>query len=373
MKEIQRRYLHLAWWQPRNVAWWLWLALTVGGFALFMWLMWPSMTLMPGAAVTGLVMSAVLVVFWTWFIRRPQIFSRISSRAAWACVAWGAGAAVGSFAIIGNESIIAIVGQTTSVATAQTWGAGIAAPITEEIGKTLGVVVVLLVARSRIRTPMEGLFLGALVGLGFEVSENFLYGFNLSAINLGEEPVVATLFAYALRSVVFASISHMLLSALAGAGLAYLWTRQSPRRPWWGIALLTLAFGFHGLWNSPLLEPVWWRFLVAAVIPVTFYAAVKLARRHEQAWFRAVLAPEVARGTVAHAYVDAVAPSLRLRRKYRNEVGAAYGPRAVEYQKYLDGLLVDLADAVSVGDEASAAQYRAAVQTVVGTATPSTS
>ena len=368
MKEQQRRAFAFAWWQPRSIAWWAYIVLTGGGFAFFILLMAPSILQYPATAVTGVVFSLALIAFWWWFIRRPQIFGRISGRAAAAATLWGGGAAVGAFALLGNESIIILVGQHLGLELASAWGAAIAAPLTEEIGKTLGIVAVLLLARARMRTPMEGLMLGAYVGLGFMLVENFLYGFNATAMNFGEYPLIATVGIYIARSLLLALLSHMLLTALAGAGLAYLWRWGVPARPLLGGGLILAAVGMHALWNSPLLENLGWRALVSVVLVAGFWAVLKRVRRDEQAWLRATLAPEVARGTVAQAYVHGVARSLHGRRRYRRAVGRAHGVHKEQYQAYLDGLLVDLADAVTVGDEASAQLYREAVAAMVGPA-----
>jgi RsiW-degrading membrane proteinase PrsW (M82 family) len=330
--------------------------------------------LLPAAAVTGLLVSVGLVAIWLWLIRRPQIFGRISVRAVVVAMMWGAFAASGAYALNGNSSIIALLGQGASIDFAFAWGPAIAAPVTEEIAKVLGVVMVVLVARSRLRTPMEGAFLGAYVGLGFEVTENFAYGLNVVFAGFGENQVADVLSLYFARAGIFALVSHTILTAIAGAGLAYLWPAHGAARVRRGTALVLTAVALHALWNSPFLYAVGWRLAVAAAIPAAFYALVKTWRRDEQSWFRRVMAREVASGTVGQVYVDNVARSLRLRRRHTARVAATYGRHAEDYQHYLDGILVDLADAISAGDDSSAGAYRAALVNAVGprAATPGT-
>lgn len=372
MKELRRRSFALRWWQPANPAWWVWGVITLVGLGYFIYSIFFAVVILPLSAVTGFLVTAGVAAFWLWFIRRPQIFGRISARAIIAAFAWGAFAATGAFALEGNSAVIALLGQTASIDLAFAWGPAIAAPITEEIAKTLGVVLVVLVARSRLRTPMEGAFLGAYVGLGFEAGENFLYGFNVAFMGFGENQVGDTLLVLFARAGIFALVSHTIFSAVAGAGIAYLWPARGEPRLMRGAALVIAAVGIHALWNSPLLLGLGWRFAVAAAIPLAFYWLLKTWRRDEQRWFRDVLAPDVAAGFIPQAYVDNVAPSLRLRRRHRNAVEAAYGPHAGIYQRYLDAVMVDLADAVSAGDAESAARYRAAVMQSVGTSTRAT-
>jgi len=367
VKHLRRRAFSLRWWQPANPAWWAWVLLTVAGLGYYGYSLFVGVLLLPLTAVTGLVVTVGLGAFWLWFIRRPQIFGRVSARAVVAALAWGGLAATGAFALLGNSAIIAIIGQGISIDLAFAWGPAIAAPLTEEVAKTLGVVIVVLMARSRLRTPMEGAFLGAYVGLGFELAENFLYGFNVVFMGFGESQVGDTLVVYLARAGIFALVSHTIFSAVAGAGIAYMWPAHGSPRMMRGAALVLTAVAVHGLWNSPLLLGLGWRFAVAAAIPTGFYWLVKTWRRDEQRWFRETLAPEVARGAIPQVYVDNVARSLRMRRKHVRAVVAAYGAHAGDYQRYLDGILVDLADAVSAGDIDSAAAYRAAVMQSVGT------
>ena len=66
----------------------------------------------------------------------------------------------------------------------------------------LGVVVLVLIARDQFDTPLDGMVYGALVGLGFQVVENFIYCMNAIELAGGVREVVPVLGVFLVRSLV---------------------------------------------------------------------------------------------------------------------------------------------------------------------------
>lgn len=172
-----------------------------------------------------------------------------------AAAAWG-GLVATSAAIPGNAAVHDLLAKLVSPAFAASWGPAIAGPSTEEVLKTLGVVVVVLVARRQVNSVVDGVVYGAFVGLGFQVVEDFIYAVNAVGIaGRGDHvgPVIVTFF---LRGFLAGLWSHTLFSALAGTGVAYFVVRRDRSLPCrLGIAALCVlgAWVFHFVWNSPLL------------------------------------------------------------------------------------------------------------------------
>jgi RsiW-degrading membrane proteinase PrsW (M82 family) len=123
--------------------------------------------------------------------------------------------------------------------------ASVWAPLTEEIAKGLGIVLILALARREIDSVLDGVIYGAMAGLGFAFVENVLY----FGAALAEDGWGGWALTVALRTIPF-GLNHALFTGLTGAGLgiAYL-----SRKPW--VKLLAppggLAAGmlFHGLHN----------------------------------------------------------------------------------------------------------------------------
>lgn len=359
MKEITRRSATVRWWDPRNPMWWFMAVAIVGGVYVLVDGLAHAVSLYPLTGVLALVLSVPMFVLVWFLVRGMQIVTRVGKSAAIAAVVWGGIVATGVYAINANGAIIQLLAQHVSLDFANAWGAAIAAPITEETGKLLGVVAVVVAARSWLRGPMDGLLIGALVGLGFALTENALYAFNVTSMSFGESQAVATLAIYFMRTLLFWPISHAIFTGLAGAGLGFLLGRPAARSRLWGVLCLAGAWGLHFAWNSPLLPGLLARMAFATLVPFVLWAVIHRARRSEAAWVRVALVDDVAAGTVPSAWASGLAGTLRGRRRTRKELVRLYGPAAKPAQRSLEGLLVDLADAIDAGDDADAAQLRA--------------
>ena len=361
MRELTRRRFQVGF-APKRAGWWFLVVACVVGAAMAGWALLPGARTFPVAALVGLVFTAPLIVGWWWLLRLPQLWSRISDSGAVAAMAWGAFAAAGIVALPANGALIAVMGQRAGIGAAQEWGAALIAPMTEETGKALGIVVILLAAGQRLRTPMDAALLGAFCGVGFTATEDVLYGINIAYLNLGENEVISTTVVYVARAVIFGPVSHIVFSAAIGAGLGVLAVGRRRGRVATGIALVGLGAGLHGLWNSPLLGPVWTRLLYLAVVPFIMWAVLRYLRSEEHLWFAEMLARPGALGAVPSGYVATVGATWWKRRAYRAGVVRSFGAGAMAAQRALEADLTDLADAVDVGDSADAARIRKALE-----------
>ena len=369
MKELSRRRFEIGF-APRRAGWWLLIAASLVGAGMAAWALLPGARVFPVAAVMGLVFTPPLVIGWWWLLRLPQLWSRISTSGTIAAMAWGAFAAAGIYALPANSALITVFGQHLGIDAAHTWGAALIAPFTEESSKALGIVVVLLAAGQRIRTPMDAALLGAFSAVGFTATEDLLYGLNIAYLNLGENQVISTTVIYAVRAIVFGPVSHIVFSSAVGAGIGVLAVGRRRGRIPTGIALIALGAGLHGLWNSPWLGAVWARIVYLVVVPFVLWAVLRYVRSEEHRWFRQVLGRPGALGAVPAAYVDTVGATWWKRRAYRASVVKTFGAGALAPQRILEAELTDLADAVDVGDEAAADALRARLEGRLGSATP---
>ncbi|PKQ17467.1 MAG: hypothetical protein CVT68_08360, partial [Actinobacteria bacterium HGW-Actinobacteria-8] len=240
MRELTRTRFALNWWAPRRTGWWLLIvASAVGAY-------WVGQGLAPGwrdfptAGTIALVLTVPLAVAWWWLLRLPQLWSRIAPSGAIAAITWGAVVAAGVYALQSNAALITVIGQRASIDTAQVWGPALIAPLTEETGKAMGIGVVLLAVGQKLRTPMDAALLGAFAGLGFTLTEDVLYAFNIAYVNLGENELVSTTLIYFVRAVVFGAVSHSAFAAFVGAGLGFLTVGRGRWRVALGVTLIVL-------------------------------------------------------------------------------------------------------------------------------------
>ena len=94
-------------------------------------------------------------------------------------------------------------------------GASVIAPITEEGVKALSLLLLLLVIRREIDSPIDGLIYGGMVGFGFAAVENVLYLYGAYA-----EGGIGDVWSLAfLRAGIF-GLNHAMYTGFAGLGVA---------------------------------------------------------------------------------------------------------------------------------------------------------
>jgi protease PrsW len=314
-------------WQPRNLAFWVYLALVLSG----VWA-WVSMISGQYAAYGHAIVLAVELfaiygaLFW-WFTHSIDRYARQPIGALIAAFLWGGFGATWQLAAAANTALLALYAKAFGQAWALDWGAGLAAPFTEEIAKGAGLLLLIALGPRLVRTAFDGFILGAFIGLGFQIMEDIAYAVNSAASQFGANQIGAELPTIWLR-IVFGVAAHTLYSAVFGAGLIYLIGRPAePRRPLRGLALIATAMLLHGVWDD-LAALVQGRvallFLAWIVVPVVaLLVAVKVfgvTVRREREFLRRILAPEVATGVVTPQELTAMCGDRKDRKAFRKSL-----------------------------------------------------
>ncbi len=196
------------------------------------------LVLVVGAAVLPTI-AYVTFILWldrnepeTWEIRALAFF-------------WGAVIAV-FFALFVNTAAYSVFALLSDPDTGAILTAVIAAPLVEESAKGLLVLVVLTAARKHIDGMLDGIVLGALVGLGFAMTENITY-FGRTYSENGAATFGAL---FVVRSLIN-GLGHAVWTSFTGAGIG--WARDRHGR---GIlrAIVpilgwTAAVLGHAIWN----------------------------------------------------------------------------------------------------------------------------
>jgi protease PrsW len=181
----------------------------------------------PISIVLGLVPLVIVfpVLAWLDRIEPEPRSSRIHALLWGACVA-------PLVAIIVNTAVGAAANEAVA--------AVVSAPVIEEIMKGLGVLWA--VRRREVDDVMDGIVYAGWVGLGFAITEDFLY-----FTNAHESGQLAGVFIVRALLTPFA---HPLFTAWIGlaVGIA-VHRRRSVLTAWWG---LLLAIGTHAMWNGSL-------------------------------------------------------------------------------------------------------------------------
>ncbi|HZD99876.1 MAG TPA: PrsW family intramembrane metalloprotease [Micromonosporaceae bacterium] len=233
--------------------WLLVVALTIGLWRMSM-LVSAAFVRFPVATVVAAALFILYAVPFVIVARSIDFFEPEPALLVGAAVGWGAVVATMT-AISGNTAARAIVAKLVSPAFATAWGPAIIGPTLEEVLKTLGVVVIVLVARRQVNSVADGAVYGAFVGLGFQCVENFVDACNAVVLSGRGDSVQPVIVTFLLRGFLAGLWSHTLFSALAGAGVAYfvVHRRNQPfvRRLGVAVAGVAGAWLFHFVWNSP--------------------------------------------------------------------------------------------------------------------------
>ncbi|AZA10453.1 PrsW family intramembrane metalloprotease [Corynebacterium gerontici] len=204
-----------------------------------------------------------LVVFWAIFR-----FSGLWPHAAhwwWfgACVLWGGGVAFGLVMLSGDAwmTLTDNLGwEAVSASFAGAWP--------EELSKAFGVLLILLATPACSR-PWHGFVTGGLVGLGFEVLENILYG-GVGALLDPNSDLVGALQMWSLRTVAGFGL-HVFLTAIAGFGIGvalYAYRMDTVQRVQATLASVSWSFVLHFCWNIQWSRP--WMQVVCMLVAATF-------------------------------------------------------------------------------------------------------
>lgn len=207
-----------------------------------------------GEAALALVLAAATLVLGYWILRRIRPVREPDTAASLTAAAFGLTAAAGA-AVVANGALGSLWAAVLGLDLAGVWGPSLTAPLNEELLKLAGIVLVAVAFPYALRVPVDGFVLGALVGLGFEVTENAVSAMNAVVEAGGVDGAAAVVRSAAVRVALTGLASHWTMSAVAGTAVGLLaasaW-RPGARRAAGAAGLVLLAMAMHGLLDSPL-------------------------------------------------------------------------------------------------------------------------
>jgi RsiW-degrading membrane proteinase PrsW (M82 family) len=185
------------------------------------------------------------------------------------------------------------------------------APVVEEVLKSGVLVGMFAWARREFNGVLDGIIYGALVGLGFSMSENVLYFLTYN------DQLLATWW---LRSGMF-GFNHAFFSSIVGIGLGLVRYKARATQVLAFAFALLLAIGAHMLHNTTVQAGVVglgiaWIANSGGVLVVL--ATALLSLRHELDWINTELRDEVTQGVLTQQqFAEVASPALRGRAELR--------------------------------------------------------
>jgi RsiW-degrading membrane proteinase PrsW (M82 family) len=295
--------------QPSQPAFWLFVVLLAIGGYIFIDEESLFSQLPTALAVSwGLVLLYAIPVF--LLVYRLDLFEREPRMMLVAALLWGGVIAV-SLAGYANDAWLSVLGKVAPADFVSDWGAAVVAPVTEETLKLTGVIVLYLIASAEFDGVMDGFVYGALIGLGFTVTEDVSYFIRATAAFGGVDQTGPVIDTFLIRVVAGGLYSHVLFAGLTGMGFAYFVTRKSEtmsKRLMVFVALVAAGAGAHFVWDSPWMisilntasattkpsEVQWIEYGAVKGLPflILLVLMVLFATRSESSTFRAIVAGE---------------------------------------------------------------------------------
>lgn len=218
------------------------LAIVVGALAMALVLVASGK---PDALGVGLVLAMLpvgpLLACYLWLDRYEPEPRRLLVTAFF----WGALVAT-SLALVVQAADQVLNRSTTA------WSAVVVAPLTEELGKGIFVVLLLYLRRHTIDGVVDGLVYAGLVGIGFAFTENILYyaGAYTGGADFGPGGLGSASTLFVVRGI-FSPFAHPLFTSAIGVAAGLAVTRRSR---WLGVVLLpvgyAVAVALHAVWNG---------------------------------------------------------------------------------------------------------------------------
>lgn len=332
--------------QPRNFTFWVMAFLfavgvpyTVKGFS-------SAGKAYPEAVGLGIAWFTLFGLAFLWLFHRLDRYSSIPAKAKIIAFLFAGLVTTFGMAAINNDAFRSILHKTIGTDFLLNWSAGVTAPWSEEIAKALPVILLIGLAPRVMRSAFDGLIIGVISGLAFQVFENVAYVWGSAAANFGEAKYGMTTLG--MRTIL--STGHWAWSGVVGAGVIYLIGRPSePARRVFGVLLILSSMFFHFLWDSIAAMTGGATWSIGLFIPyslvnlVVFIWVYRRTVARERDWARALLAPEVEIGAITAAELDAYAGTRKDRKHF---VKAEKGRRRPKH--VLEGV-GDLADEIAEG------------------------
>jgi protease PrsW len=241
--------------QPRSPAFWVYCLALVGGAYATAAMAINGWRVMPVSVLAGLAAWVLYTLPLLWLFRRLGVFRGQTASVFVMAFAWGGLGAV-YLALPANQAVFGILSKMVGPAFTHHWGPAIAGPSDEEPLKLIGVILLVLMAPARFRSITSVMAVGALVGLGFQVVEDFFYTVSGAVNHPNADQLEPVTQMIVLRGLFCGLWSHAAYTTVASFGVGYFVARPNePLAKRWlvAVAAFAVAWSLHAFWNSPLL------------------------------------------------------------------------------------------------------------------------
>jgi len=260
------------------------------------------------SAIAAIVpMSVYLILIWKFdrYDREPFNFVFIN-------YVWGALGAI-IFALIFSTIITGIASLFVKDSdTLGKFGAIVVAPIVEEITK--GIFLMITVSSKKFDNITDGIVYGGAIGLGFGMTENFLYFVSASSS-------ITNWIALVIVRSLFSAVMHCVSTATLGAFLGSAKFKPTNKKILYAFTGLLIAMLIHSIWNSAVsfeqTAYLGFLFMFASVMIFIFVYSVSIKR--EKKIILTELKEESENGLIPESHLVILSSASRDRKGWLDE------------------------------------------------------
>ncbi|MHB8905495.1 MAG: PrsW family intramembrane metalloprotease [Melioribacteraceae bacterium] len=186
------------------------------------------------------------------------------------------------------------------------------APFSEEIAK--GVFLLYSVNSKKFDNITDGIVYGAAIGLGFGMTENFIY-----FLTYGD--TLSSWIQLVLIRSLFSAVMHCISTASFGAFLAIAKFSSPIGKKIFPFAGLTIAMLIHFLWNATISfeNTFFYGFIFMIFLVLIFFFVFKLSIRNEKQIIEYELLEESNYGLIPEEHIKILSSHLRFRKGWIDE------------------------------------------------------
>ncbi len=188
----------------------------------------------------------------------------------------------------------------------------VVAPIVEEITK--GLFLLITISNLKFDNITDGIVYGGAIGLGFGMTENFMYFVTYSES-------IANWIALVLIRSSFSAVMHCVSTATLGAFFALAKFKSSPKKIFYTLIGLLIAMLIHSIWNSSLsyerTAPIGFLFMIVSII--IFISSYIISIKGERKIIFNELKEESENGVIPESHLIILSSPQRERKDWLDE------------------------------------------------------
>jgi len=192
------------------------------------------------------------------------------------------------------------------------FGAVVVAPIVEEITK--GLFLLITITNKKFDNITDGIVYGGAIGLGFGMTENFLY-----FVTYGES--IANWIMLVIVRSLFSAVMHCVSTATLGAFLGLAKFKSASKKVFYAFVGLLIAMMIHSFWNFSLsyenIAPMGYLFMFVSII--IFLSTFSISLRGERRTIFNELKEESEIGVIPESHLVILSSPQRERKGWFDE------------------------------------------------------